>query len=247
LYGITIDESADPRLRSACLRRVTGEDSVVLVGVLHDHPASCYRVQAVIETVAPEILALELPPLAVPLVVQQADDERTPPRLGGEMSAAVKAVDTDRVVGIDGPSLGFCRRLAGELYRERASLSTLRGTAGAVSEVASTALCRRIAAGVTDRTSMDVAVDTPTVYDAERTDDPQRQAADERDRMETATSMMRAFTPPPAAAVHRRARERHMADRLGTLRREGDVVAVVGQAHLDAVTHRLRDGHSGCA
>lgn len=209
--------------------------------MVHDHPASLHRVQTVVESVGPAILALELPPLAVPLAVQQADGEQTPPAMGGEMSAAVQAADTDRIVGIDGPSVGFCRLLAGELYRERASLSTLRETADAVRKVVGTALYRRVAASVTDRTALHVAVDTPTVYGADRADDPHRQAADERDRMETAASMLQAFTPPPSDVIRRRTRERYMADRLATLQRDGDVVAVVGQAHLDAVERRLRD------
>jgi len=227
----------DPRIPERCLERV---GPVTLVGVVHDHPASCHRVRTLVDTVAPAVLALELPPLSVPLYCQHAADERRPPTLGGEMSAAIQAADTDRVVGIDGPSVGFCRSLAGELYRRRASTATLRRTAGSLRSVTATTLRSRLASAVNSHTPVELAVDLPTAYDADRSDDPETQAADERDRMRTAESMLGAFGPPPAAAIRRTVRERHMADRLAALR-AGAVVAVVGQAHLAAVASHLRN------
>ncbi|WP_324663571.1 hypothetical protein [Haloarcula sediminis] len=231
--------ATDPRLDETHLERV---DSVVLVGVLHDHPASIYRVRTAIEAVDPDALALELPPVAVPLAVQQAADEHTPPALGGEMSAAVQAADTDRVVGIDGPSTGFLRYLAAELYAERADPDTVRKTAAGLRSVTSRALRRRVAAAVTALTAVHVAVDPPTTYDTARTDDPARQAEEERRRIDTARSMLRTFGSPPAAAIRRAAREQYMADRLAALGGTAEVVAVVGRAHLDAVAGHLRDG-----
>ncbi|MDS0260769.1 hypothetical protein NDI56_15280 [Haloarcula sp. S1CR25-12] len=248
MSGITPDPwhdrvVTDPRLSGASIERVDGEaGTVVLVGVLHDHPASTYRVRTVLDAVAPDVLALELPPLAVPLAAHHAADDLTPPALGGEMSAAIQAADTERVVGIDGPSIGFLGYLAAELYAERASLATVRRTAAALRSVTSTAVTRRAAAAVAALTTLQVAVDGPTAYDTGRRDDPERQAAEERRRIETAESMLRVFTPPPAAAIKRTARERYMADRLATLGRTGDVVAVVGRAHLGEIAGHLRDG-----
>jgi len=234
---------ADPRLDEAAIERVDGDDgAVVLVGVLHDHPASTYRARRVVDAVDPAVLALELAPLAVPLAAHHATEERTPPTLGGEMSAAIQAADTDRVVGVDGPSTGFVRRLAAELYAERASLSTVRDAVADLRSVTATAVTRRIAAAIAAVTALQVAVDAPTAYDTGHSGAPAKQAAEERRRVETAASMLRAFTPPPAATVVRSARERHMTERLAALRGTGDVVAVVGMAHLDAVTARLRDG-----
>ena len=150
LSGITPDPlpeqaAADPRLDEAAIERVGG---VVLVGVLHDHPASTYRARTVVGAMDPDVLALELPPLAVPLAAHHAADERTPPALGGEMSAAVQAADTDRVVGIDGPSVGFLRYLAAELFAERAAPATVRRTAAALRSVTSRAVARRVTAAV---------------------------------------------------------------------------------------------------
>ena len=242
--GITPDPrpeaAADPRLDEGSIERVDG-GSVVLVGVLHDHPASTYRVRAVVEAVDPDVLALELPPLAVPLAVHHATSERTPPTLGGEMSAAVQAATTDRVVGIDGPSVGFLCSLAAELYAQRAAPETVRDTAAGLRSVASRAVGRRVVATLAALTAVQVAVDPPTAYDTGRADDPAQQAAEERRHVDTARSMLRAFSPSPAAAIRRAARERYMADRLATLG-EDEVVAVVGLAHLDTVAGHLRDG-----
>lgn len=66
---------ADPRLDERYLRVVpgTGDDgTVVLVGVVHDHPASRVRARRVVEKVTPAVVALELPPLAMPLYRQYA-------------------------------------------------------------------------------------------------------------------------------------------------------------------------------
>ena len=241
--GITPDPwpeqvAADPRLDEATVARVSG---VVLVGVLHDHPASIYRTRTVVEAVAPDVLALELPPLAVPLTTHHADDEQTPPTLGGEMSAAVQAADTDRVVGIDGPSVGFLRYLAAELYAERPAPATLGRTATVLRSVTSRAVGRRVTAAIATLTAVQVTVDPPTTYDTGHGDDPEAQADEERRRIETAQAMLRAFGSPPAAAIRRAARERYMADRLAALASAGAVVAVVGQAHLDAVADHLRE------
>ena len=209
--------------------------------MLHDHPASAYRVRTLVERVDPAVLALELPPLAVPLYEQYAADERTPPTLGGEMSAAIQAAAADRIVGIDGPSPGFLRRVARGLRRTDASADTVKKTAGAVCSVTKDTLTCRLAAAVSSVTPFQVAVDTPTAYDTAWGDDAGRQADDERACIDRANSMLSAFETPPAAAVRTTARERYMADRLGDLRTDGRVVAVVGMAHLDAVARRLAD------
>jgi pheromone shutdown protein TraB len=217
------------------------DGDVVLVGTVHDHPASAYRARAVVGREAPTILAVEAPPLAVPLFEHHAATERTPPAFGGEMSAAIQAADTDRVVGIDGPTVSFLGRLVGRLWRERASLGTVRATGTALSAATRAAVTARLAATLVTLTTLRIAVDTPTAYDTAPDDDPERQAADERDRVRTATTMLSAFEPPPAAAVRTGTREQYMADRLAALRADGDVVAIVGMAHLDAVAARLRE------
>ena len=53
-----IDTDSDPRVTGEYVRQLSGaHGTLTLVGVVHDHPASIYRVQHVIERVDPEILA----------------------------------------------------------------------------------------------------------------------------------------------------------------------------------------------
>ncbi|WP_254273326.1 TraB/GumN family protein [Haloarcula marina] len=234
--------STDPRLHDAYVERHPGADGdVVLVGALHDHPASKYRVRTIVERERPAVLALELPPLTLPLYEHYAADDGTPPLFGGEMSAAIQAATTDHVAGIDGPTPAFLRRVLARLYRERASFETVRDTAKRFLSVSKKAVTARLAATLATLTTVQVAVDAPTAYGTGWRDDPADQADDERERVRTANAMLSAFEPPPAAAIQTTARERHMAERLRALRRHGDVVAVVGIAHLDGVAAHLAE------
>jgi pheromone shutdown protein TraB len=239
----TDDHSPDPRTTGAHVRTLRGRDgagTVTLVGVVHDHPASVYRAAHVVADADPAVLALEVPPLAVPLYEQYAADERTPPAFGGEMSGAVQAARTDRVVGIDGPSLGFLGRLARTMLRERASATTVRQVARGVAAVGRTALACRAAATLATLTSLRVEVDTPVPY-GDVPDDPARQAADEREHIDRTHSVLAVLTPPRAVRFRDETREAHMAERLSALCPEGDVVAVVGHGHLDPVAERLAE------
>ncbi len=216
-----------------------GDGSVTLVGVVHDHPASVYRVRRVVEREAPDVLALELPPLAVPLYETHAADEETPPPFGGEMSAAVQAAGTDDVVGIDGPSTAFCRRLARTLVARGTSLETAVRSVRGVASVGKTALACRAAATLTNRTGLRIAVGDPTSHGVSRSDPPREQVADENRQIRTATAVLDALESPPASRVRSETREAHMADRLQTLRTRGDVVAVVGLGHFESIRDRL--------
>lgn len=220
--------------------------SVTLVGVVHDHPASKHRVRSVLEAVDPDALALELPPIAVPLFEQYADVERSPPTFGGEMSTAIQTVarnsgsaSADRVVGIDGPTPGFVTRLFRTLRREEASLSTIRGVLDGLRSVTKHAVVCRAAATIARRTSLRIEVDSPVDHDADWHDDPERQAADEQAQVDRAEAVLDAFEPSRASRFRDATREAHMADRLAELRGDGDVVAVVGIDHLDGVASKL--------
>lgn len=212
----------------------------MLVGVVHDHPASVHRVREVVRAERAATLALELPPVALPLFEAHATSESTPPEFGGEMSAAIQAAENAEVVGIDGPSRGFVVALARQLYRDRASASTALETANRLLSVSKAAALRGLAAVVVARTSLRLAVGTATTYDVGRADSAERQATDEQARVSKARAVLNAFEPPPPARLSTTARERHMAAQIGELREKGDVVAVVGIAHLDGVTDRLR-------
>ncbi len=235
-------DDSDPRRTGDYVRRIPGgpgHGEVVLTGVVHDHPASRYRARSLVEAVDPEVLALELPPLAVPLFERYADDERTPPAAGGEMSAAIQAATTDAVVGIDGPTPAFLVRLARTLYREDAALSDVRAVLGGLVSVTRHAVACRLAASRVASRPDRPPVDAPVAPDSGRPDDPERQAADERSHIRRAESVLSAFGGLDAVHLRDVAREAHMAARLAALRREGTVVAVVGVGHLDALAERL--------
>ncbi|WP_050033404.1 hypothetical protein [Halorubrum halophilum] len=230
----------DPRITGQHLRSIdTPTGTVTLVGVVHDHPASAYRVRSVVSDCDPEILALELPPLSLPIFERYAEDTRTPPVFGGEASAAIQAATTDRVVGIDGPTLPFVRRLAATLYREGGSLETVRGVLDRFTSVTKNALRCRLAGSIAAVTSIRMEVDSPVTYATDRTDGPDRQAENERRQIERARAVMDAFEPSRAVAFGDDVREAHMADQLAGFRNDGDVVAVVGRHHLDPVTEQL--------
>jgi pheromone shutdown protein TraB len=235
------DSERDPRLSADQLRTVEQPDgAITLVGVVHDHPASRFRASAVVEDREPDVLALELPPLALPLFEQYARDERSPPVFGGEMSAAIQAATTDRVVGIDGPTLGFCGRLLGELYRTDASLKTARNVFSGLFSAGKHAVVCRAASVVASATGVRLEVDAPASYETDVTDDPQQQALDERDHLDRARSVLDVLEPHHASQLRDSTREAYMAENLDSL--DGDVVAIVGQDHLDPIAARLDAG-----
>lgn len=232
----------DPRIDEAYVRHLPADaddQKVVLVGALHDHPASRIRARVVTDAIDPDVLALELAPVSVPLFEQYATDDRSPPVFGGEMSAAIQAASTDRIVGIDGPTIAFSRRLIKTLYREGASLSTvrksLRGLVGATRQAVS---CR-VAAEAAERAAVRIDVDAPIEHECTLKDEPERQAEDERRQVRKAASVLSALGSSRTVRFRDETREAHMADRISDLRTEGSVVAVVGIDHLDPLEARL--------
>ena len=235
------DATDDPRMNDEYVRRLP-EFDLTLVGVVHDHPASVHRARATVCERDPDVVALEAPPLATPLYRVYAEDSRTPPAFGGEMSAAAQAADEcgAEVVGIDGPSADFFARLARNCWREDASLGTLRRVASGVASVTRHALVCRVAAGVAERTSLRVEVDSPVQHDCEHSDPPEVQARDERQQASRSQSLLRAFDPPRPVRLRDETREECMVENLDALRSQGETVAVVGLDHLDAVAEQLR-------
>jgi hypothetical protein len=234
----------DPRVTGAYLRRLSGTDSagsVTLVGVVHDHPASVVRVQEVVAATDPDHLALELPPVAVPLFVEYAGRAGSPNSLGGEMSAAIRAASTDHVTGIDGPSPAFVRSLCGRLARGRASGDTVRAVGRSLWSVTKHALRCRAAATCARVTGVTFAVDERIDHACSLADDPATQAAAEREQVRRARMVTKAFQPSAASHLRRETREAHMTRRLQSIRQEGNVTAVVGIGHLDALATALRE------
>lgn len=236
----------DPRLPGDRTRRVEGlEGALTLVGVVHEHPASVHRVRTVVSRASPDVLALELPPLAVTLFEDYAADEDGPPAHGGEMSAAIQAATTDRVVGIDGPSVAFLVRLGRALAGDRPDREAIRGVLDGLIAASKESLVCGVAGTIASRTGIDIAVGRPVDHECSRHDGPTQQADDEQRQIRRARAVMDAVEPSRGAAFRDEIREAHMAERLETLQRDGDVVAVVGYGHLDAIVDRLTNETAG--
>lgn len=241
-----VDIDSDPRITGEYVRHVSSESgTVTLVGVVHDHPASIYRVRQVITELDPGVLALELPPISIPLFKQYANTDRCPPVFGGEMSAAIQAAATDTTVGIDGPTGGFFHRLGRTLLRERPSLQVVRNVISDAVNATKHAVICRAAATVGARTSIRLEVDSPISYDSDWTDEPNDQASDEQKQVRRSQSFMNVFrtaSRSQASRLESDAREEAMAAHLLELREEGDTVAVVGIDHLDSIVEQLHSG-----
>ncbi len=239
----TID---DPRVTPQFYRQVSGPTELHLVGVVHDHPASIARVEALLEAIEPAVLALELPPAAVPLYRAYAreGDDTAAPRFGGEMSAAISAADASTdVVGIDAPNWSFLRRLLTRLIGDRVPASTARRVLSGVGGATRTALTCRVAATVTHATSMTVACDDPINYDCDDTDSPAEQATHERSHVASVQALLRCVDTDGTALAYRdETRERCMSDRLTDLREteSGEIVAVVGVDHLETLEQTVQ-------
>ncbi|WP_306053719.1 hypothetical protein [Natronococcus wangiae] len=230
----------DPRITEQFCRRIAGAtDDLVLLGVVHDHPASVARVERVLEAVEPDVLALELPPAAVPLYRAYARDGASPPRFGGEMSAAIGAASGATVTGIDAPNWTFLRRLVDRLVADRASAATVRRLFSSLGGATREALRCRLAATLTRATSMTVARDDSIEYDCDHDDPPERQAAHERSHVASVQALLGSVADDDALVYRDETREECMIDRLEEIRSRGDVVAVVGVDHLEPLATAL--------
>lgn len=205
---------------------------LTLVGVVHDHPASIERVRSVVRESDLETLALELPPLAVPLYRSYAASDS--PSIGGEMSAAIQASEA-AVVGIDGPSRAFARVFYHYARRERLDRETVKRLWTSVRAASTRAVRCRIAATAVTR-GLEVEDERSFNYDCDPRDSIEERATDERSHVSAARTVG-ALSPPHV--VHRDAiREDCMATVLRE--RRGPIVAVVGIDHLDGLVSRLQ-------
>jgi len=234
-------DAADPRIHADHVRTVDGrQGTVTLVGVVHDHPASRYRVDHFVRTTDPDVVALETPPLALPLFEQYATDGPLPP-LGGELSAAIAAAEDAHVVGIDGLDTEFFRTLTGRLRGERSDSETIRSVLGSVAAVLGHAVRCRVAAELARLTGIQIGVADPVDHECSLADAPSVQADHERTQLSTSLTFLRVSDPPPAVRIRDETREACMARRLATLSEDGAVLAVVGRSHVEPLADRLTE------
>ena len=239
---LPVDASDDPRIHTDHVRHLPGDGdarAVTLVGVVHDHPASRYRVHELVAALDPTVLAVEVAPIAVPLFEGYAADERDLPAFGGEVSAAIAAAEDARVVGIDGVDAEFLETLARELLDDRPDPATLSRVGASVLGVVRSAVTCRLGATVAAATDLRLEVDDPVTHETTLADPPERQADDERSQLNRSLTLLRCADPPEPVRIRDDVRDECMASRLADLRTEGEVVAVVGRGHLDPLSERL--------
>lgn len=239
-----IYDATDPRVTSEHVRYLPTSDGagyVVIVGVVHDHPASIFRTGHLVETLQPDVVAVELPRAAIPLFESFKSDEEGSASIGGEMSLALKRA-TGAKVGIDAPSLRYTRHLISYLAREGVSPILYWRVFKDLAISTYQALVTVVAAVVGNATGIWLQAHTPVEHAVTHQDSAQAQADAESEHIATREAFMQAIEVPETIHIIDTIRERVMAERIAELRGRGDVVAVVGIEHLDPVMDRIQNG-----
>jgi len=253
----------DPRLDGAPVRLVDdGPGPVVLLGVVHDHPASVARARRVVDALDPDVVALEAPDALTPAFTGGDGSGGDAP--GGELAAAAAAAarapagaeaaaeqaeteargEETAVVGVDAPGRGTPRSVASVFADERPDARTAAAVLADLCRLGVHAVRGRLqAAGVPARwLGGGGDFERTRDYDCPRDASPREQAAHEAAELDRSTSLLRAFDPPPATRLLDAVRERQMGRRLAALAGGGAlVVAVVGFSHLDGVEEEIAD------
>lgn len=230
-------ETSDPRLDRRyiwCHEGTADLGSVLLVGVVHDHPASEYRVRRVLELGSPDILALELPPLAVELFRLYARDPEVPPQLGGEMSIAIQGTDAS-VVGIDAPNRQYLSLLVKRWLTRSIPTDLLLPTLKDFLLSSTHAVTARLGASVGSFMPAPPRLYDPIRYECSQFDPADSQASHEADHLSMRESFVNAVKLPPSLVLIDDLREESMIQRIRQLRRNGDIMVVLGMEHLDSV------------
>lgn len=233
----SLPDPDDPRITGKTSHTIADwPGSLTLVGVVHDHPASVFRVRPVIQARAPDVVALEIPPLSTSTFEQHARTDRVPPRRGGEMSDAIQAARTDAILGIDGPSARYFRKFARRLFGTRGGVP-VRPLVGAAGRVTRATIESRLPTGTAP-----TAVREPVDYEVDHGDPPAAQARHERRQIRRANSLLDDVGrsgSKTALELQNSTREGHMVDELLRQCADTSAVAVVGVHHLDGLRAQL--------
>lgn len=164
-----------------------------------------------------------------------ARDVYTPPRLGGEMSMALQAAGDIESVGINGPNRTYLRMLAKKFIRRDISGTVLPSVLKDIIKSSAHALTCRVGALVGTVTPLRLRVYSHIEYDCTLLDSPDTQVAHEREYLSQQRTFLQAIQLPQSIQLIDRTREESMAAQIQELRVDGDVTAIIGMEHLDAV------------
>lgn len=223
----------DPRISHRFVSTVLQDDAhpVVLVGTVHDHPASAFRVRTLVSEIEPAYTAVELPPAAIPLFEQLIVQN-------SEFGAACAASrDSSEVVGIDGFGLSFAKHFA-RMSLEMTGIQSgdVLNALKSVWSIQKETATMRLKGSGEQATAFD--------YDVTGWSDPIDQAESEVAEVKDHEALMGAFNTPDAQKLLDTSREEHMAEEIDSLRQDGVVVAVVGYAHMDKIEQKLNGGEN---
>lgn len=231
--GELVDVGApDPRVDDDFLRVINGPSGdIVLVGVVHNHPASIARVKSVVERMEPDAIGLEIPPVTVPVFesarLDQVDEE--------EFVAAIHAAPDALIAGIDLPSFAALRILLPGILLKTKSIDTAVSLVRKTIAHATQAIHYRLATSMMGASLDTVTAGSRIEYDCSTDASPTAQAEHERKAVEQSMSFFEAIETPTAVLAYDALRERHMAHRIERLAAYGTVVSVLGVGHLDSV------------
>ena len=235
----------DPRISKEFIREIATDSSdITVLGVVHDHPASIYRVRNIVREMDPSVLALELPPLAIPLYKQYAETTDSTSQEGGEMSAAIASANGAEVAGIDGPTVEFTRWLYSTLREEGVSWKSIYQNVKAVANTIRPVFLARLKGVLHPMDSTIPDFENRVTHSVTTLDEPTQQAEDERRQIHETRALMNALAPSRSASLRDTVREQYMAYRIAALATNGPVVAIVGLGHLDSIARELSESHN---
>lgn len=155
------------------------------------------------------------------------------------MSAAIAAADTEDIVGIDGPSPSFLRRLARNAAGAALDVREAVTLLSSVRSATMTALAFRLAAVIWDRPGLRLVLGGRSGAGGDWLASPAEQADHEREQIRKSRAVTNALESSSASRCRERTREEHMAARVDALARHGSVTAVVGLGHLAPIADRV--------
>lgn len=155
------------------------------------------------------------------------------------MSTAMQAAGEVHAVGIDAPNRVYLRLLVAQLATRPLTGGVIPSVLTDLLRSSAQAVACRVGALVGSITPLRLRVYSPIAYDATLLDSPSEQVTHEAELLSQQRAFVDAIQIPQSNQVIDRAREESLVARLRDLRMDGDVIAVVGLEHIDAIEELL--------